>query len=442
MATPLQQLQQRCATTGLAGIAPEDWLQLTQQQCQALATQPQRRLLVAEQPEMFLAEFLAACETGTPVFLANPRWGQQELSQAQALIQTGSKSLPQEQGWIGIPTGGSSGQLRFAVHTWKSLSAAVAGLSHWPPLAEEPLHSLCCLPLFHVSGLMQFLRALQTGGEFRLSSFRVLEQALQEGSLPCVLPGSLLSLVPTQLQRLLRLSAGASWLRQFRCIFLGGAPAWPRLLDQARELDLPLALTYGMTETAAMVTCLDPLDFLAGHQNSGQALPHVHLQAGGQGESAPIRIRTPSLALGYYQGSGSLEPLSQAQGWYRPDDIGWLDAQGRLEVVGRASDKILTGGESVWPAEVEAALRATGYVEDVAVLGWPDAEWGERVVAVVVAQQSLEDLKGAIAPLLAPYKRPKQWLQVQCLPRNAQGKLDRTRLQQLLQRCDTASDTV
>jgi O-succinylbenzoic acid--CoA ligase len=178
-----------------------------------------------------------------------------------------------------------------------------------------------------------------------------------------------------------------------------------------------------------MVASLSPEDFMEGCEGYGLPLPHVQLQTDVSGK---IYIQTTSLAIGYYSGPGELRPLAQHNGWYHPGDLGWQNEAGHLHLTGRASDVILSGGENIWPAEVEAAIRSAAGVEDVVVLGWPDREWGERVVAVVVANCCLEVLKGAIAPLLAPYKRPKQWLRVDGLPRNDQGKLIRESLQHLV----------
>ncbi|MGA1283467.1 MAG: AMP-binding protein, partial [Prochlorothrix sp.] len=182
-----------------------------------------------------------------------------------------------------ISTGGSSGQLRFVVHTLATLGAAVWGLQRSaliPPPGQ--IHSFCTLPFHHVSGLMQGLRSWGTGGQMITLPFRSLEQSLAQGGgtlaqWPIDRLPFCLSLVPTQLQRLLDLPGSAPWLAQFAVIFLGGAPPWPSLLDRARALGLPLAPTYGMTETAAMVTVLAPADFGRGRSGCGPALPHVRL---------------------------------------------------------------------------------------------------------------------------------------------------------------------
>lgn len=410
---------------------------------------------------------------------------------------------PVEQGWIGILTGGSSGQLRFALHRWSTLTASVSGLQRSPILEANTAISACCmLPLHHVSGLLQFLRALLSGGSLILLPWTQVVQYFfgnlasdpvgdsvsdRSDNLPASVSPSpwdfepedfFLSLVPTQLQRLLREPIAGPWLARFRAVFLGGAPAWPALLNQARGAAIRLAPTYGLTETASQVVTLAPADFLRGQTGCGKLLPHARialetgpvLAATDGPVSVPvdegdrpqksvgiIRIWAQSLALGYYslepdQGSQASEaagaiarltlwnPGAGAESMGTPsgestlsgepslltDDLGYFDDQGYLHIIGRISDKIISGGENIFPAVVEAAILAIDGVRDAVVLGLPDDDWGERVVAVVVAPgRTAAELGAAIAPLLSPPQRPKQWLWSETLPRNAQGKVQR-----------------
>lgn len=282
---------------------------------------------------------------------------------------------------------------------------------------------------------MQALRSLLSGGKLALVASKSLE--IEPISLPA--PETwFISLVPTQLQRLLALPAKRSWLANVHTILLGGAPAWETLLTQARQHNLRVAPTYGMTETAAQVATLPPEDFLQGR--SGYCLlPHAQVtirddagQALPAGQVGRLELVAASLMHGYW-------PIAQAD---RPtqafltDDLGYLDAQGRLHVLGRASDTIITGGEKVIPAEVEAALHATGLVQDVWVTAMADRHWGQVVTALVVPATParahvVTHLQAAIAPVLSRYKHPKHWLVLPALPRNAQGKLDRSQAQAL-----------
>jgi len=269
------------------------------------------------------------------------------------------------------------------------------------------------LPLYHVSGLMQFLRSLLTNGEFVISSSKNLNFSVINPS------KFFLSLVPTQLQRLLQNSSSTSELSQFQTVLLGGAPAWAELLKTARHHQIRLAPTYGMTETASQIATLKPDDFLQGKTGCGQVLPHAQISIA---ENGAIAIQSQSLALGYY-------PQLFSTSLFQTDDLGYFDAAEYLHIVGRSSQKIITGGENVFPAEVEAAIRASGLVEDVYVLGLAEPHWGEMIVAVYVpvnARVTVLMMQIFLDQELSKYKHPKQWIRIEKLPRNAQGKVNDT----------------
>lgn len=476
------QIRTRLSRDWLVGIAAGQVLQVFDQRWSLLRAnfknfdkshaRPQILLADAD-PTQFLGGFFAAVAAGCPVFLANPAWGQAEWQSVRAQVQpqqiwsTDPQIRAMRQGkpapssspatasaakTVMIPTGGTSGQVRFVVHTWETLMASVAGFCEFFSMASQRMgdrpnvglpavNAYCVLPLYHVSGLMQVLRCFATGGTLAVASFRSLEQ---EQVLPLPPDISFISLVPTQLQRLIRSPRHIEWLAQFQAVLLGGAPAWNPLLQKAQTHGIRLAPTYGMTETASQIATLKPDEFLAKEPRLGwvgSVLPHAQVticdDAGNglpPGQVGAIAIRSHSLAWGYF--ASDLASIAAKQVWqtYSPDDLGYFDEAGQLHIVGRNSDKIISGGENIFPAEVEAAIRATGQVEDVAVLGLPDDCWGEVVTAVYVAvhpKNSLENVGIALGDRLSPYKRPKRWIAVDSLPRNAQGKLDRTQLKQM-----------
>jgi O-succinylbenzoic acid--CoA ligase len=288
----------------------------------------------------------------------------------------------------------------------------------------ERINAVGVLPLHHVSGLMAWLRCALTGGCYEPWSWDDLES----GRWPETGAGDwFLSLVPTQLQRLLAQSRSVDRLRRFRAVFLGGGPAWPDLLEQASRARLPLAPGYGMTETAAMVAALRPEEFLAGRSGCGAALPHAGVAVDADGV---IRIAGDSLFRGYF-------PDWREAGEWRAEDLGRLDEQGGLHVLGRRDAIIITGGEKVDPGVVEAALRATGQFADVVVIGVPDARWGQAVVACYPADSGEPDLAGvgrALATGLAPHQRPKRYVPVERWPRTESGKVSRPALVALVTR--------
>lgn len=403
-------------------------------------------LLVEREPVRFLAGFIAACAAGCPVFLGNPDW-KQEWEQVFAVVQPdlilghGDWELELRNyhptaeppilnpHWIMIPTGGSSGKIKFAIHTWETLMASVRGFQQYFNLNQ--INSFCILPLYHVSGLMQFLRSFTTGGQLVVLPFKELEANLKSD---IELSKFFISLVPTQLQTFLQKPALADWLPQFKTVLLGGAPAWQEILEQARQHNIRLAPTYGMTETASQIATLKPEYFLNGYNNCGQILPHAKVTVrSSTGEilavnkTGIITIQAQSLTLGYY-------PKLFIENELQLDDLGFFDDNGNLNIVARSSNKIITGGENVYPHEVETALRATGLIDDVCVIGISDRHWGQAVTAIYVPSNSSVTttlLQAALNNKLSKFKRPKYWISLQTLPRNSQGKINQEQLEQI-----------
>ncbi|OAB60291.1 2-succinylbenzoate-CoA ligase [Leptolyngbya valderiana BDU 20041] len=399
-------------------------------------TQPTPTVLLCEaEPVVFLAKFLAACIANVPLFLGNPNWRDTEWQQVRkiadfdgvwgttAVSATPSRKNREIHPGIAIPTGGSSGKIRFAVHTWETLCASVFGFQQQFHL--ERINCCCTLPLFHVSGLMQFMRSLVTGGTLAICS----SKAIESETFPNLEPETFwISLVPTQLNRLLNSPKTATWLSCFQGVLLGGAPAWQSLLETAKQFEIPVALTYGMTETASQVVTLHPHEFLKGNFSSGRVLPHAEVSILDElgnplppGEIGRVTIRSQSLMLGYSP-LGKIERLQRLD----TDDIGYFDENGFLHLLGRDSQKIITGGENVFPIEVENAVRSTGFVEDICVVGIPDSDWGEIVTAVYVARIEIisQNIKKELKKLLSSYKHPKKWIRVEQLPRNNRGKVN------------------
>jgi O-succinylbenzoic acid--CoA ligase len=362
-------------------------------------------------------------------FLCDPAWGPAERAQVTALqrpaIEPALRSLGEggnrtskiemAEGWICVPTGGTSGGVRFVRHDESTLTAAVEGFcAHF---GLERVNAVGVLPPHHVSGLMARVRCAATGGEYVGAEWK----ALEAGRHP-VLPkgGAVISLVPTQLQRLLQSPDAVTWLRGFRVIFVGGGPVWSELAEAAAAAELPVSLSYGMTETAAMVTALRPAEFLAGDRSSGPALPHARVALDGEGV---ITITGGSVFRGYFPGG-------QGPREFVTEDLGRIDERGQLHVLGRRDAVIITGGKKVQPAEVEAVLRASGEFDDVAVVGVPDPEWGQAVVACYPAGGKEPDPARVAASIeaLSAYKRPKRYVAVADWSRNAQGKLNRAAL--------------
>ncbi|MTJ08571.1 2-succinylbenzoate--CoA ligase [Anabaena sp. UHCC 0204] len=394
------------------------------------------KIIIAEKsPVRFLASFIAACAAKCPVFLCNPDWSQDEWEQVFNLVQPDivlgiSYNLPKSPisnsqttipNSIMIPTGGSSGKIKFAIHTWQTLTASVQGFTEY--FSINSVNSFCVLPLYHVSGLMQFIRSLTTGGKLVITSYKTLASS----QLSHINPAEFfISLVPTQLQIILQNPELTQWLSKFSTVLLGGAPPWDELLEKARFHQIRLAPTYGMTETASQIATLKPDEFLQGKFNSGKILPHAQIMIDNQ--SGNINIQSQSLALGYYP------QIWENRDNFTVDDIGFLDNQGYLHIVGRNSDKIITGGENVYPTEIETAIRKTQMVIDICVIGIPDKHWGQALTAIYIPNNkniSSLEIKTQLKNQLSKFKIPKYWISLPNLPRNAQGKINRQQLQQI-----------
>ena len=283
---------------------------------------------------------------------------------------------------------------------------------------------LCCLPATHVAGLQVLVRSLVTGSEPVLAERADAEAVAGSGC-------AHVSLVPTQLHRLLE-AGPATPLAGYSCVLLGGAQAPASLLAAARAAGVPVVTTYGMTETCG------------GCVYDGVPLDGVRVAV--RGESGRIWIGGPVLFSGYRGQRDGAAALRH--NWFRTGDLGRLDSSGQLTVRGRADDVINTGGHKVVPGEVAAALQTCPGVKDVAVVGQPDPEWGQRVIAVVVPADpedppTLELLRLHVRERLPRYAAPSRVVMVDAVPMLPSGKHDIVRLrQELLRREQTEAENV
>jgi O-succinylbenzoic acid--CoA ligase len=322
-----------------------------------------------------------------------------------------------------VPTSGSTG-----VPKGVELSAAALLYSARASLARIGARPgerwLCCLPAFYIAGIQVLVRSLVSGTEPVLADRADPSTVAASG---CVHA----SLVPTQLRRLLDGPEGdmSTPLAGFSSVLLGGAAAPAGLLDAARAARVPVVTTYGMTETCG------------GCVYDGIPLDGVRVKV--SDEDDRIWISGPVLFSGYRRGS-----RVAGDGWLRTGDLGRMDSAGRLVVRGRADDVINTGGYLVVPGEVAAALQTCPGVRDVAVLGQPDPEWGERVVAVVAPTDpadppTLELLRLHVKERLSRYAAPSSVVMVDAVPMLPSGKHDLARLRrELLWREQTEAENV
>ncbi|MFM9106803.1 MAG: AMP-binding enzyme, partial [Chloroflexota bacterium] len=225
----------------------------------------------------------------------------------------------------------------------------------------------------------------------------------------------------------------ATYPSNLRVMLLGGGPAPADLQARAGELGLPIAPPEGLTEAASQVTTLLPAEFSARPGSAGAPLPQAEVRIERDGEPLPpgadrdFAVRSLTLMRGYL-GQPALPPGA----WFRTGDLGRMDPDGYLTVLDRRDDLIVSGGENVYPAEVESALASHPDVREAAVVAGPDPKWGSVPVAFVVIRDGSEasdaDLLAHVASRLARYKQPKRIVRVDALPRTAAGKVRRREL--------------
>jgi O-succinylbenzoic acid--CoA ligase len=325
-------------------------------------------------------------------------------------------------------------ELTYGNFLWGALGSAVA-------LGLDPEERwLCALPLAHVGGLSILMRSAIYASTAVVHPRFAVEPVLETLRIGSV---TLVSLVATTLARLL--DAGLREPPTLRCALTGGGPVPAALLARARAAGVPVSLTYGLTEACAQVTTT-PLAALADRSDGGRRradgslAAHAAAPIGDAGPLTPTagpplfctRVRTAADGEIEIAGPTVAPAAAGPDGWLQTGDLGRLNPGG-LEVTGRKADTIVSGGENVAPAEVEAALEAHPDVLEAAVLGRPDERWGEAVAALVVARDGAvlvgETLREHCAARLAPYKVPKLFTFVAGpLPRTRSGKLLRREL--------------
>lgn len=301
-----------------------------------------------------------------------------------------------------VPTSGSTGDPKGVQLSAEALEASAHATA---TRLGGPGQWLLAIPTTHVGGLQVLVRSVLAGTMPVALDGATTTAAFEAAAARLTGDRRYVSLVPTQLGRLLDSPA----LTRFDAVLLGGAAAPADLLSRARDAGVRVVTTYGMSETSG------------GCVYDGVPLDGVQIDA-----TDRIRVRGPVLATSYRHG-----PLRDADGWFTTGDLGsYVD--GRLVVLGRADDVVVTGGEKVAPAAVEDRLRAHPAVVDVAVVGVPDPEWGQRVVAVVVlaGRLSLAEARDHVAGPLPRAAAPRELRVVDALPLLSSGKVDRVGLQQ------------
>jgi o-succinylbenzoate---CoA ligase len=291
---------------------------------------------------------------------------------------------------------------------------------------------LCTMPIFHISGLSILIRSVLYGMEVKLYSkfdvVRVVDD-LVNGSV------TRMSVVSVMLERILREldDRDVNVSPRLLTMLVGGGPVPSHYLERAIARGIPILQTYGMTETASQTATLAPEDAARKLGSSGKPLYLSFIridQTTKPFEEGEICIRGGHVTPGYI---GQYEHTpSQEKGWLFTGDVGYLDDEGYLFVVDRRSDLIISGGENIYPAEVESAILQHPMIREAGVCGVDDKTWGQVPVAFIVSdgEISLESLREFLQSKLASYKVPKKLYHVKAMPRNASNKLLRRELRE------------
>jgi o-succinylbenzoate---CoA ligase len=318
-----------------------------------------------------------------------------------------------------VHTSGTAGRPRGVVLSRRAFSAAAEASAENLGWHDED-RWLLRLPVAHVGGLSVVTRCLlarrtvvMAGDAAPLQLMGILHRERI----------TLVSLVPTLLGRLLDLAPPRNLPPQLRAILVGGAAASPALLERAAARRWPVLTTYGLTEACSQVTAQRYGTVNRGQLGAGRPLPGTEIRIDDEGQ---ILVRGDTLMSGYFTPYGLESPFLEGD-WFPTGDYGRIDEDGNLHVVGRRTDRIVTGGENVDPLEVEQALERVPGVRQACVFGASDAEWGDVVCAALVADPQLDlgALRDTLEPTLAPFKRPRRLALLDALPMGEAGKVDR-----------------
>ncbi|USS89076.1 o-succinylbenzoate--CoA ligase [Fructilactobacillus cliffordii] len=389
--------------------APELQYQIADAQVQTILT-----------TQKFLPQLQAVANVKQLIALDQLKWQPQANWPAQPTELDALASIMYTSGTTGRP----KGVCQSYRNHWTSALGAELNL----PVTESDCW-ICAVPLYHISGLSIVMRSLLYGMPVRLYEHfdpQAINQDLVHGR------GTIISVVPYMLKKLLA-KKHEPYDNHFSYMLLGGGAIDQATLDQCDHHQIPVIQSYGMTETASQVVALNPADAQRKLGSVGKPLFPVSLKIANTKQSnqiGEILLKGDNLTPGYLNQPQRLTEKTTATGWFRTGDLGYVDDEGFLYVKSRLAELIISGGENIYPHEIEQLLNQLPGVQESAVVGKTDATWGSIPVAFLVTDQSysLTKVQKFLMDKLAKYKFPKELHLVNHLPKTANGKLQRVEL--------------
>ncbi|RWR05923.1 o-succinylbenzoate--CoA ligase [Siminovitchia fortis] len=328
-------------------------------------------------------------------------------------------------------TGKPKGVLQTYGNHWWSAAGSVLNIG-----LQENDSWLCAVPVFHISGLSILMRSIIYGiPVILMEKFdeKTVNRLLSSGQV------TIMSAVTSMISRMLAKQGDQPYHPAFRCLLAGGGPVPKPLLDICKERKVPVFQTYGMTETSSQIATLSPEDSLKKLGSAGKPLFPSQLKImTGEKEAKPLEegeifVKGPNVTPGYLN-RDEANAASFKDGWFSTGDLGFKDEEGFVYILDRRSDLIISGGENIYPAEIEEILLSHEEVSEAGVTGIPDEKWGHVPYGFIVAEKPVkeDEILAFCRERLASYKVPKRIIQVKQLPRNGANKLMRRLLSKLI----------
>ncbi len=375
-------------------------------------------------------EILKKFEQHFWIYLTHPK-NQSDLVQ--------SSTLPEGEGII-ISSGGSIGGPNLCFQTIHNLTNSALTTGNWLKnhgLTPKECITLNSLPLHHISGFMPWWRHHIWGSQYYWISHSMMHEPVRLVKFSEALSLKyrrplITSLVPTQLSSLIDDSHGSKWLQSLAIIWVGGASIPSDLADKARRKSIKLAPCYGSTETAAMVTCLSPRDFLKGSNSVGFPLDDVEIKIDNHNL---LKIKTNRIAISKWQNDKCVS-ITDSNGWWEAGDLAQfvsLNNNNALKILGRRDSAINSGGETIFPEDIQIKLMKmiSKYqipIKEIFVIGVDDLKWGQRLVALIKFEEYVTNKHQIISSLAnlikewQPSERPLKWYDCPKLSKNINQK--------------------